>query len=108
MGPVGKVRTPLGVIGFSIITLGIYGLYWQYVTFKEMKENSNEGIGGGLAVGIAIFLLGIPNIFLMPGEVGKLFKGRGEAEPVTAMTGFWVLLPLIGGLVWLFKTQGRL
>ena len=24
------------------------------------------------------------------------------------LTGFWVLLPLVGGLVWLFKVQGRL
>ena len=24
------------------------------------------------------------------------------------MTGLWALIPLIGGIVWLFKVQGRL
>jgi hypothetical protein len=32
---VGKVRSPWLVIIFSIITLGIYALYWQYASFKE-------------------------------------------------------------------------
>jgi len=28
-GPTGKIRNPWAVIGLSIITLGIYALYWQ-------------------------------------------------------------------------------
>ena len=24
------------------------------------------------------------------------------------MTGLWALIPLVGGIVWLFKVQGRL
>jgi hypothetical protein len=35
---VGKIRNPLGVIGLSIITLGIYGLVWYYKTNKELAE----------------------------------------------------------------------
>ena|SRR5664280_529621 len=45
---VGKIRNPWMVILLSIITLGIYALYWQYASFKEMKEHAGEGIGGGL------------------------------------------------------------
>ena len=44
----GKVRNVLAPVGLSIITLGIYGLYWQYATFQEMKDHSNQGIGGVL------------------------------------------------------------
>jgi hypothetical protein len=106
-GPVGKVRNPWGVIGLSIITLGIYSLYWQYAVFKEMKEYSSEGIGGGLGLLFAI-LLGIVNVFLMPAEVGNLYAGEGQEKPVHGPTGFWVLIPIVGGIIWVIKTQGAL
>ena len=107
MGPVGKVRSPWAIIGLSIITLGIYGLYWQYATFKEMKDHSGNGIGGGLGLVIAIFI-GVVNLFIMPSEIANLYKGRGQEPPVSAVTGLWILLPILGGFIWLFKVQGRL
>ena len=103
----GKIRGPWVVIGLSIITLGIYALYWQYATFKEMKAYSGKGIGGGLGLLFAI-LLGIINVFMMPAEVGDLYAAEGQAPPVSGMTGFWILLPFIGGFIWIIKTQGRL
>lgn len=107
MGPVGKTRSPWAIIGLSIITLGIYGLYWQYATFKEMKEHSGNGIGGGLGLVLAIFI-GIVNVFIMPSEVANLYKAKGQEAPVSAVTGCWILLPILGGFIWLFKVQGRL
>jgi hypothetical protein len=106
-GTVGIVRQPIVVILLSIITIGIYGLYWQYATFKEMKHYSGEGMGGGLGLLFA-FLLGIVNVFMMPLEVGHLYRREGQPEPVRAVTGFWVFLPIVGGFIWIFKVQGRL
>jgi len=106
-GPPGRIRGPWMVIGLSIITLGIYALYWQYATFKEMKTYAGKGIGGGLALLFAI-LLGIINVFMMPAEVGDLYAAEGQVPPVTGLTGFWILLPFIGGFIWIIKTQGRL
>jgi hypothetical protein len=106
-GAVGMVRKPIVVLLLSIVTLGIYGLYWQYATFKELKDYSGEGIGGGLGLLFAI-LLGIVNVFMMPHEIGQLYGREGQEEPVRAVTGFWVFLPIVGGIIWLFKVQGRL
>ncbi len=106
-GTTGKIRNPWVVIGLSIITLGIYALYWQYAMFKEMKDYSGKGIGGGLGLLFAI-LLGIINVFMMPAEVGDLYAGEGQQPPVTGLTGFWILLPFIGGFIWIIKTQNRL
>ncbi|MHB8463779.1 MAG: DUF4234 domain-containing protein [Acidimicrobiales bacterium] len=106
--PVGKVRAPLTVVLLSIVTLGIYGIYYEYAVFKEMKDYSGNGIGGGLAVLFAIILSGIPNIFLMPAEVGNLYAAEGQPKPVQGTTGFWILLPLLGGFIFLWKTQGAL
>ncbi|HEY3834091.1 MAG TPA: DUF4234 domain-containing protein [Acidimicrobiia bacterium] len=103
----GKVRSPWAVLGLSIITLGIYGLYWQYATFKEMKDYSREGIGGVLGLILAI-IIGIVNVFLMASEVGNLYAAKGQEKPVSGITGLWVILPILGGLIWLFKVQGAL
>ena len=103
----GTIRNPWVVILLSVITLGIYSLFWQYATFKEMKDHSGEGIGGGLGLLFA-FLIGIVNVFLMPSEVGHLYGREGKEEPVTGLTGFWILLPIVGWFIWIVKTQGRL
>jgi hypothetical protein len=84
------------VILLSIITLGIYSLYWQYASFKEMKMYSGQGIGGVLGLVLAI-LIGIVNVFVLPAEVGGLYTRAGKQAPISGLTGFWVLIPIIGG-----------
>ncbi|HEX5910931.1 MAG TPA: DUF4234 domain-containing protein [Thermoleophilaceae bacterium] len=34
----GKIRNPLAVIGLSLITFGIYGIFWYYYANKELAE----------------------------------------------------------------------
>ena len=46
-GPVGTVRNPWFVAIISIITLGIYYLFWQYQVFRDLKQHTGEGVGGG-------------------------------------------------------------
>jgi hypothetical protein len=35
---VGKTRSPVGVVVLSIVTLGVYYLYWYYVVNSEMRQ----------------------------------------------------------------------
>lgn len=35
-------RSPLGVLGLSFITLGIYGLYWYYKANEEIKRFTGD------------------------------------------------------------------
>jgi uncharacterized membrane protein YjgN (DUF898 family) len=37
-GTTAKIRHPLGVIGLTIITLGIYGIFWWYFINREMAD----------------------------------------------------------------------
>lgn len=111
VGPVGKVRSTWAVIGLSIITFGIYGLYYYFATHEEMKQYSGEGVGGAIGLVLAIFTFGLVTPFLLPNEVGNLYARQSRPRPVTAVTGLWVLLGsfiLIGPLVWLIKTNGAL
>ncbi len=106
-GMPGHVRSPVAVILLSIITIGIYALYWEYASFKELKDYSGEGIGGWIGLLFAI-LLSIVNAFLLPSEVGRLYARSGRQSPVSGLTGFWVLIPIVGGIIWVVKVQGRM
>lgn len=106
-GPVGKQRDTLAVLLLSLVTFGLYSLYYFYATHEEMKRYSGTGIGGVLGLVLAIFL-GLVTAFTLPLEVGGLYERAGRQAPVSVLTGLWYLLPLIGGLVWLFKVNGAL
>ncbi len=106
-GPPGKVRSPVAVVIFSFITLGIYTLYWYYAVFEELKQRTGNGVGGvvGLILGLCI---GIVNVFLLPAEVGNMYAQEGLEKPVTGLTGFWVLIPIVGTIIWFVKVQNAL
>ena len=106
-GPLGQERGVAFVIVMTIVTLGIYGLYWDYKTYEEMKQHTGDGLGGvvGLVIGIVVAIV---NFFVIPSEVGKMYKGDGQTAPVSGWLGLWVLLPLIGVIVWYVKVQGSL
>ena len=108
-GYVGEIRSTGLCFVLFIVTLGIYGFVWWYKTHNEMKRHSGEGLGGGLALVLAIIpLVSIVMVFFTPSEVGKLFERRGQRPPVSGVTGLWTLLPLLGGVVWFVKTNGAL
>ena len=110
-GPPGKVRETGTCILLMIVTLGIYGLYWYFKTSEEMKRHTGNGLGGVVALILAIFV-GIVMPFLSSNEVGRLYERRGQKPPVTAVTGLWVLLLgwflFIGAIVWFVKTNRAL
>jgi hypothetical protein len=109
-GQLGKVRSTGVSILLFIVTLGIYGLVWYYLTHDEMKRHSGEGLGGALALVLAFFV-GIVMPFLTSSEVGKLYERRGQQPPVSALTGLWYFpgaIILIGPIVWFVKTNGAL
>jgi uncharacterized protein DUF4234 len=105
--PLGKPRGWVVVLLLTLVTLGIYGLVWQYKTFQEMKDYSGEGIGGVVGLILAIFV-GFVNWFIMPAEVGNLYAAEGQEKPVSGIYGLWNLLPLVGTIIWLAMTQNAL
>ena len=108
-GPLGKPRgIGFGILIF-ILTFGIYGYYWSYVTFEEMKNHRNgQGIGGVLALVLWFVGGSIAIPFIAGSEVGNMYAEEGREKPVTGKTGFWILLLIIGNIVWFVKVQGAL
>lgn len=109
-GPVGKIR-PTGIaILLAIVTFGIYTLYWYFATHDEMKKHTGEGLGGVLALVLALFV-GVASPYLHSHEVGNLYERRGQEKPVSALTGLWYfpgIFILVGPIVWFVKSNGAL
>ena len=108
-GPHRTARAPRGIlfaIVLAIVTLGIYSLYWVFKTQEEVKAYSGNGIGGVLGLVISILLSPV-TWFVVPSEVGKK-AADGRRAPYPGWTGLWLLLPLIGAVVWFVKVQGAL
>jgi len=106
-GPLGKQRGIGFAILITIVTLGIYTFYWVFKTQEEVKEHSGIGVGGVLGF-VIYFLLSPVTWFLVPSEVGKMYKADGREAPFSGWTGLWILLPLLGAFVWFIKVQGAL
>jgi hypothetical protein len=106
-GPLGQPRGIGFAILMTIITVGIYSIYWVFKTQEEVRVHSDQGVGGVL--GLVIYLVISPvTWFLIPSEVGKMHRQDGREAPFTGWTGLWILLPLIGVFVWFIKVQGAL
>lgn len=106
-GPKGEQRS----IGLSLLlfllTCGLYGLYWAFMSHGEIKQHSGIGVGG--IVGLLIFVVVSPvTMFLLPHEVKQLAETRRLQSRVSAKTGLWILLPLAGPIIWFIRVQRQL
>jgi Domain of unknown function (DUF4234) len=105
--PLGHPRGILFGIVLFIVTFSLYGYYWTYKTHEEIKQYTGEGVGGVVGV-IILFFVGFLTPFVVPSEVGKMYRRDGQEPPVSGWTGLWILLPLAGIFIWFVKTQGGL
>ena len=109
-GPLGQPRgIGFGILMF-IVTLGFYSWYWVYKTEEEMKLHTGEGLGGVL--GLVIWIVLHPVMaFVIPSEIGKMYKKDGQEPPMSGWTGLW-LFPfgylIIPAIVWFVKVQEAL
>ena len=112
----GKIRNPLGIIGLTLITLGIYWIFWYYYLNKELAEmgkarNTDElGTSPGtsvLAVTLGAFILVPPFV-----SVYKTWERKCKAEDATGQVGMEAglgfLLTILIGFVGMYILQSNL
>jgi len=109
-GPLGRPRgVGFGILMF-IVTLGFYSWYWAFKTQEEMKQRTGDGLGGVL--GLVVWIVISPvSAFVIPSEVGAMYKKTGQRPSVTGWTGLW-LFPfgflIVPAIVWFVRIQGAL
>jgi hypothetical protein len=67
---VGKLRNPLGVVGLTFVTVGIYFFVWYYKVNKEMAElgraRNTQELGTSPATSLMAILFGWILLFIPP------------------------------------------
>jgi hypothetical protein len=105
-GPLGQERGIGFVIVMSIVTLGIYAIYWFYKGFDEVRKHRGEGLNPIVGVLLCLVIVGY---FLLSQSIGRMYNAEGhESPPVSGLTGIWIFVPYVGGIIYLAKVQGAL
>lgn len=92
-GPIGQPTNTMTVFVLTLVTCGIYGLYWMYKQFEALKEHNGEGLGGVVGTLLCLVWAGY---FLLIVEVQKTYEGDGKKSPVEPIEGLWLLVPIYG------------
>lgn len=87
-----KHRNPLLVLMFSLITFGIYAIYWYVVTTKELRKNTSFAPNPWLILLSFVPIACIPFMFYYD---WKYSRAINELTGYDTMTLFiiWVFLP---------------
>ena len=106
-GPVAAPRGIGGCILLAIVTFGVYTYVWTWKSHEEIKRHSGLGVGG--PVGFLLYVVFSPiTYFLLASEVRQMLARAGRSSRVQGTTGLWILLPVLGPVVWFVKVQGQL
>jgi hypothetical protein len=105
---IGGVYYSVGLtILLTIVTLGIWGIFWTYRTNEDLKRYNRDGIGG--PIGVVLYLvINVVLMFTIPHEIEQMYHRDGRKSPVSTVWGLWFLLPLIGHIIWYVKVQHAL
>jgi len=67
-----KIRNPLGVIGLTLITLGIYFFFWWYYINREMKDlGQARGVDLGQKPGNSVLAVTLGALIIVPAIVSE-------------------------------------
>ena len=106
-----KIRNPVTVIIFSIISCGIYALYWQWVTNQQINALiGKEDVSGGMLV-LGWFCF--PVLWYTWYKWDKSLQDIAEQNKARYSSNFllWIILTVVAGLgfiVSMFQIQDTL
>ena len=90
-GTEAKLRNPLGVVGLTLITIGIYGVFWYYFVNKEMAElgaaKNTDELGDSPGTSVLAVTLGA--FIIVPAFVSlyHTWQRLNVGEWLTGLTG---------------------
>src|SRR3954452_8869518 len=110
-----KLRNPLGVVGLSIITIGIYYAFWWYYINREMRDFGRaRNVDLGQSPGNSVLALTLGWIIIVPAIVTlwrtseRIQRTQETAGVPNAASGpiIFILLLLIGPVgVWYAQNE---
>ena len=46
--------------------------------------------------------------WLLPAYVGRAYVETGQPRMISGLSGFWIFVPFVGGIIWLCVVQSKL
>ena len=110
-----KVRNPWAVVGLSLITLGIYYVFWWYFINREMRDFGRaRGVDLGQSPGNSVLALTLGALIIVPAlvtlwrtsdRVGRTEEVAGIDRPANGPIIF-ILLLIIGPVgIWYAQSE---
>jgi hypothetical protein len=110
-----KIRNPLGVVGLSIITIGIFYVFWWYFINREMRDlgqarNTDLGqnpVNSVLAITLGALII-VPAIVTLWTTSGRIEKAQEVVGIDRRVSGpiIFILLLLIGPVgIWYAQSE---
>jgi Domain of unknown function (DUF4234) len=114
-GATAKVRNPLGVVGLSLITIGVYFFFWWYFINREMRDlGRSRNVDIGQSPGNSVLGVTLGALIIVPAIVSEWRTG-GRIELAQETVGIerrvsgpiiFILLLLIGPVgVWYAQSE---
>lgn len=93
-------RHPAFIVIMSIVTLGIYSIYWYVTTQSALHRRTNMGYSGGVAFFLSLVTCGIYGIYwqyLLGKEVHEAGSSneRSVLYLVISLIGFGWIVPIL-------------
>ena len=101
---VGKIRNPLGVVGLSLITLGIYAIFWYYFTQKELAEmgRARNTAELGDSPGTSVLAVTLGALIIVPPFVSIYHAAQRQRAAQRLVGGQEGMEPGLLLLIWIF------
>jgi hypothetical protein len=114
-GSTAKIRNPLGTVGLSIITIGIYYAFWWYFINREMRDlgrarNADLGQNPGqsvlaLTLGALIVVPAIVTLWRTPARIENAQEAVGIDRRVSGPIVFILLLLIAPVGIWYAQSE---
>jgi len=100
---IAKIRHPVGVAVLTLITIGIYGLYWWYQVNREMvdlgKARNVDGLGDNPTTSLLAFFPGglviLPPFFSLYNGTQRMKRAQEVTTGATPTLNGWIIVVLI-------------
>lgn len=99
-----KRRSLVTITILSIITLGLYGLYWVFVTRDELVKKGEDVPSPWIFVGPLLALLGIAVLQIIAKFTGLGDNAQAGINVLSALVGFFAVIAVLPlSIYWVYK-----
>ena len=97
---IGKTQNAITVILLSIVTCGIYGIYWLYTAINDINSATDQKIIDNPTMYLVLSIICFPFYWVTLYKIDKALAELCPKEGVTYKENFmlWILLAVLAGI----------